>query len=333
MDNVPVGFSLRAIRAWAGHNFADDFDQPPGPGAFTIQYNYLVGNDLARRYGLLVGNSVEEINETMSTFTDIFAWLEGSRVTIGYIIQPTPSRKEIRYERMTSPSITSIEPFCWLLPSRDLSAISQFEAFVRYALFIVRGQKAVPTAFKHNWSLLTDHFPSACRMVAEGVAGRLNETDDYELALKVLSPTNEDAPRDADRSDSLQLKPPARTNGLINHNPRVMRLNGYSRFTIDSWAKLNFPSDFDQLPAPRDIHIHSWMQNPTISGSIGRLAILVIGKNFHYENEIVDVLAWLEDNCMIIGYVIHIGTRAKEIRYDSTISVLEGVSEFIQPYC
>jgi hypothetical protein len=36
---------------------------------------------------------------------------------------------------------------------------------------------------------------------------------------------------------------------------------------------------------------------------------------------------------MIVDYITHIGPRAEEIRYDSMISVIEGVSEFVQPYC
>jgi hypothetical protein len=175
MDHQPRGFGLRVIQAWAAQNFTDDFDQLPGPDAFTIQYNYVIEKDLAHRHGILVGSAIQEFDETMSTSTDILAWLEDSCVTVGYIVQPTPFRKEIRYKKITNPTVTFMEPFCWLLHTRDQTAISRFEAFVPYAFLIASGQYAVPAAFRYNWTLLTEHFPGACSLVTRGMAGRQAE--------------------------------------------------------------------------------------------------------------------------------------------------------------
>lgn len=110
-----------------------------------------------------------------------------------------------------------------------------------------------------------------------------------------------------------------------------MFLIGYSHSSIVLWAKKNFPTEFQQLPGTKNVAIQ--LHKITSAGSQGYLKGLVIGHSTDERDKSIDVLAWLEDDCMIISYVTKAGSSIQVVRYDSAESVRQSVEESKEPFC
>jgi hypothetical protein len=110
-----------------------------------------------------------------------------------------------------------------------------------------------------------------------------------------------------------------------------MLLCGHSQSSIVLSAKTNFSTDFQQVPGPKDVTIQ--LHKTSSPEGQGYLKGLAIGTGTDEEGKTIDVLAWLEDDSLIIGYVTISASRVQDIRYDSAKSVLQSVNEFKEPFC
>jgi hypothetical protein len=173
----PVGYSLKHVHTWAEENIGEDFKQLPGANTFTIQCHFVPYESNTHLKGIVIGNTLGAISKTRYESTEVLAWLDDDGVETGYIVEPKPYRKEVRYERISNVQIELQEPFSWLLETRDAEAIKRFDIFVRYCFLSQSSpQKCVPTAFKNHSQHLSEHFPGACKIVATGMEKRLRES-------------------------------------------------------------------------------------------------------------------------------------------------------------
>ncbi|KAH7068861.1 hypothetical protein BKA63DRAFT_421818 [Paraphoma chrysanthemicola] len=110
-----------------------------------------------------------------------------------------------------------------------------------------------------------------------------------------------------------------------------MSLTGYSHGTITSWAKQNFPADFEQLPGARDVAVRQ--HKIPGHGTTGCLKGLVIGISANATGKPIDILAWLEGNRMVVGYIDTMGKNVQDVRYDSIESLIHGAEQVKEPFC
>ncbi|KAH7089047.1 hypothetical protein FB567DRAFT_627574, partial [Paraphoma chrysanthemicola] len=110
-----------------------------------------------------------------------------------------------------------------------------------------------------------------------------------------------------------------------------MSLTGYSQGTVANWARQNFTADFEQLPGARDIAVRQ--HEIPGHGTTGCLKGLVIGTSTNAKGQPIDILAWLEDDRMVVGYVNAVGKNLSDVRYDSIESLIHGAEKVKEPFC
>tara|TARA_R110002003_G_scaffold96_9_gene7451 strand:- start:40765 stop:41370 length:606 start_codon:yes stop_codon:yes gene_type:complete len=163
-----TGYSHGSIMRWAKQNFAADVEQLPGARDVTVQQHKIPGHSKnGCLKGLVIGTSKSEKGEEL----DILAWLEGSRMVVGYVTVVGNRLQDVRFDSAES-VIHGAEkfraPFCWVLGGGDETAFGKLEALVRY-FFLLKGSMH---AVKDNFEGFAIHFSGACRDVgaAKGVA-------------------------------------------------------------------------------------------------------------------------------------------------------------------
>jgi hypothetical protein len=162
-----VGSSLGSVTSWAWKNFSDDFHKIPTCKEYTLQRFDLPdfpGNNGQLR-GIVVGTAFEEIREGQHASIDVLTWLEGQQVAVGYISQMGWKIHAVSYDSILDANISFNEPFSWILAAADELSILRFESLIRHGL-LARGFKNAIKG-KGNLKKFRDHFPGACRDIAE----------------------------------------------------------------------------------------------------------------------------------------------------------------------
>ncbi|KAH5441574.1 hypothetical protein HBI47_043610 [Parastagonospora nodorum] len=109
-----------------------------------------------------------------------------------------------------------------------------------------------------------------------------------------------------------------------------MSPHGYTQGSIAQWANKNFLTDFRELSGAKQVAVQ--LHKISNSGSQGYIKGLVIGIGINEKGASIEILVWLNNGSMIIGYVTKVGSRIQETRFDSTESVMESVTEFKEPF-
>ncbi|KAH3904454.1 hypothetical protein HBI56_171140 [Parastagonospora nodorum] len=118
---------------------------------------------------------------------------------------------------------------------------------------------------------------------------------------------------------------------VIHHcGPTSMSPHGYTQGSIAQWANKNFLTDFRELSGAKQVAVQ--LHKISNSGSQGYIKGLVIGIGINEKGGSIEILVWLNNGSMIIGYVTKVGSRIQETRFDSTESVMESVTEFKEPF-
>lgn len=173
VDMALPGSSFNCISKWAKRNFADSYEQLPGARAFTF-HQYVAPQYIKTGYvnALVIGTTNNE---------KLVAWLEKSRMQLGYAIKKASGTYEIRLKMFADEGLRFDEPFHWVIWTKDEHAGAQLEALVRYC-FLMKGTTA---AVKDNLLDFEAHFPGACSSVASGNAKKTRKRILKEEALKM----------------------------------------------------------------------------------------------------------------------------------------------------
>ena len=166
---APKQMTLRATREWASTAFPDDFARfdtyiKTASLTFSCVRVELDGGLSAYKVDFVEVGSTHADNEL------IFSWKGTKGVDVGHKngegnVQP--------HQDLTNPLIKFTAPFCWLKPTENEVGIARFEMLVRYLTLSRVTQKSV---LRHNIDSFKEHFPGACRDIAEHAASRSTQT-------------------------------------------------------------------------------------------------------------------------------------------------------------
>ncbi|KAF9694398.1 hypothetical protein EKO04_007479 [Ascochyta lentis] len=166
IPKILTSTTLGAVTSWAWKNFSDDFAKIPTCKDYTLQRFHLPGfGNNGQFKGIVIGTASEEIREDQRATVDVLAWLEGHQIAVGYISQLGWKIHAVNYDDILDASIHFNAPFSWVLAAADETAVLRFESLIRHS-FLARGFKNAIKG-KGNLSKFRDHFPGACRDVAQ----------------------------------------------------------------------------------------------------------------------------------------------------------------------
>ncbi|KAF2631149.1 hypothetical protein BU25DRAFT_418775 [Macroventuria anomochaeta] len=166
--------SLGSVTAWASAHFRDDYLKIPKRKDYTT---YLIclpkqHSNKSSLTAIIVGTAFEEIRPYFGATVDVLAWVKDDRVEVGYITQLGNKTNVVVYEDIISSRISFQEPFCWILDAADETAIRRFEALVHHAAMLMGSKKAINSNYYDEFR---DHFPGACRDIAEVAEKRIDK--------------------------------------------------------------------------------------------------------------------------------------------------------------
>jgi hypothetical protein len=157
--------TLQSIREWASASFEDEFakfDDYIKTYSFTIaqfQIQLTDGLSTDKFYGVQVGSADGGSSQ-------IYAWKDNEAFNVGKEFE---KGKVQRHEDFNNPQIEFAEPFRWLNPTENEASLARFEALIRY---LILSRTKLSSALTNKIAFFKEHFPGACRDIAEHVASK-----------------------------------------------------------------------------------------------------------------------------------------------------------------
>ncbi|KAF1927982.1 uncharacterized protein M421DRAFT_5645 [Didymella exigua CBS 183.55] len=159
--------TLQSVRDWAIASFPDDFAKLENLlRSFNCRFFPFYARDDTAEFSL--GVQGLRVGTSNSDGTPIYAWNGPESICVGHEFE---TRKFELHTDIANPKIDFTEPFSFVAPAEDEVSLARFETLVRY-IHLMR-----PSAYMiRRTSFFKEHFPNACRDVAEHLARRASET-------------------------------------------------------------------------------------------------------------------------------------------------------------